>query len=85
MRRAARLSDLLPRLPGALTHVFVPYGVIDPEKCAVLQDALDAGLMPVSAIRFFRFTRVLGIRLVVSLVMAPLCCVIVAADKGRSD
>ena len=59
----ARLSDLLPQLPSDLSHVFVPYGGIDPEKRArdpagtaeinvvsvigVLRDALDAGLIPV--------------------------------------
>ncbi|MGE3303767.1 MAG: NAD(P)-dependent oxidoreductase, partial [Hyphomonadaceae bacterium] len=58
-----RLSDLLPQLPGDLTHVFAPYGAINPEAIArdparfaainvagmigVLKDALDAGLKPV--------------------------------------
>ena len=57
-----RLSELLPRLPD-LSHVFVPYGLIDPEACArdpagtavvnvvsviqVLKDVIDAGLTPI--------------------------------------
>jgi dTDP-4-dehydrorhamnose reductase len=58
-----RLADLLPTLPGDLSHVIVPFGAIDMEGCArdpkatsavnvvavigVLKDALDAGLKPV--------------------------------------
>src|SRR5450755_1290280 len=29
-----RLSELLDALPKDITHVFVPFGMIDPEQCA---------------------------------------------------
>ncbi len=57
------LPALLSRAGSGVTHVFVPYGAIDPERCArdpagtmqtnvvgavrLLKDALDAGLTPV--------------------------------------
>lgn len=59
----ARLSELLTNLPAGITHVFVPFGLVNPEQCArdpagtfeinvasvirVLSDAIDAGLVPV--------------------------------------
>lgn len=58
-----RLAELLKRLPADITHVFVPFGLVNPEQCArdpagsaeinvesvirVLGDALNAGLIPV--------------------------------------
>ncbi len=58
-----RLGDLLDRVGSGVTHVFVPYGAIDPERCArdpagtmavnvvsvvrLLKEAMDAGLTPV--------------------------------------
>ena len=58
-----RLSELLETLPKDITHVFVPFGMIDPEQCArdpagtrtvnvdsairLMQDAFTAGLVPV--------------------------------------
>lgn len=60
---AGRLAELLKRLPPDITHVFVPFGLVNPEQCArdpagsaevnvesvirVLGDALNAGLIPV--------------------------------------
>ena len=60
---ADRLPDLLRALPGDVTHVFVPFGMVNPEDCArdpaatrsvnvdgvirVMADALSAGLVPV--------------------------------------
>ena len=58
-----RLTELLKQLPADITHVFVPFGLVNPEQCArdpagsaevnvesvirVLGDALNAGLIPV--------------------------------------
>ena len=58
-----RLSDLLGGLPADLTHVFVPFGVADPDQCArdpagtrmlnvdraicLMEDAFAAELVPV--------------------------------------
>jgi len=58
-----RLSELRKRLPADITHVFVPFGLVNPEQCArdpsgtaeinvasvlrVLDDALKIGLLPV--------------------------------------
>ena len=58
-----RLAELLKQLPADVTHVFVPFGLVNPEQCArdpmgsaeinvasvirVLGDVLDAGLVPV--------------------------------------
>ena len=58
-----RLSELLDALPRDITHVFVPFGMIDPEQCArdpagtrtvnvdsaihLMEDAFSAGLVPV--------------------------------------
>ncbi len=58
-----RLSDLLEVLPGTFTHVFVCYGLVNPDQCArdpsgtaiinvesmirVLSDAQSAGLIPI--------------------------------------
>ena len=58
-----RLSDLLRALPEDITHVFVPFGTINPEQCArdpagtrrvnvdsvirLLEDAFSAGLVPI--------------------------------------
>ena len=58
-----KLVDLLRRLPSDISHVFVPFGTVNPELCAkepeatagtnvdavirVLRDALDAGLVPI--------------------------------------
>ena len=60
---AGRLSELLGALPQDLTHVFVPFGIVNPEQCArdpaaarrvnvdgvirLLEDAFAAGLKPV--------------------------------------
>jgi dTDP-4-dehydrorhamnose reductase len=59
----ARLSDLLTSLADDVTHVFVPFGMINPEQCArdpdgtakinvhstigVIEEAFSAGLMPI--------------------------------------
>ena len=29
-----RLSELRKRLPADITHVFVPFGLVNPEQCA---------------------------------------------------
>src|SRR5579863_6752586 len=58
-----RLVELLEQLPAEISHVFVPFGLVNPEQCArdpagsaeinvasvirVLDDALNAGLVPV--------------------------------------
>jgi dTDP-4-dehydrorhamnose reductase len=58
-----RLAELLKQLPANISHVFVPFGLVNPEQCArdpagsavinvtsvirVLDDALNAGLIPV--------------------------------------
>ena len=58
-----RLSELRKQLPADMSHVFVPFGLVNPEQCAhdpsgtaeinvvsvirVLEDALTAGLVPV--------------------------------------
>jgi dTDP-4-dehydrorhamnose reductase len=58
-----RLSELLHALPNDITHVFVPFGTINPEQCArdpvgtravnvdsvirLMADAFAAGLMPI--------------------------------------
>jgi dTDP-4-dehydrorhamnose reductase len=58
-----RLSELLNPLPNDITHLFVPFGIINPEQCArdpaaarmvnvesvirLLEDAFLAGLVPV--------------------------------------
>lgn len=58
-----RLPELLSALPGDITHVFVPFGLIDPEQCArdpggtrmvnvdsvirLLEDAFSAELLPI--------------------------------------
>lgn len=60
---SGRLAELLKQLPADMTHVFVPFGLVNPEQCArdpsgsaeinvasvvrVLDDALNAGLVPV--------------------------------------
>lgn len=60
-----RFRDLLARLPGAFTHAIFLHGIIDVERCAadpigtarvnveglqhMIDDALDAGLVPVFA------------------------------------
>jgi dTDP-4-dehydrorhamnose reductase len=60
---SGRLAELCRRLPAKMTHVFVPFGLVNPEQCArdpagsaeinvtsvirVLDDALNAGLVPV--------------------------------------
>ena len=58
-----RLPELLKQLPADISHVFVPFGLVNPEQCArdpagsaeinvasvtrVLDDAFNAGLIPV--------------------------------------
>lgn len=58
-----RLGELRKQLPADMSHVFVPFGLVNPEQCArdpsgtaeinvvsvirVLEDALTAGLVPV--------------------------------------
>jgi dTDP-4-dehydrorhamnose reductase len=58
-----RLSELLRALPNDITHVFVPFGMINPEQCArdpagtrtvnvdsvirLMEDAFAAGLVPI--------------------------------------
>src|ERR1700688_5040636 len=58
-----RASDLLCALPKDITHVFVPFGTINPEQCArdpagtrttnvdsvirLMEDAFAAGLVPI--------------------------------------
>jgi len=60
---AGRLSDLLGAVPNDITHVFVPFGVSNPEACAIdpegtrrinvdgairlVEDAFRAGLVPI--------------------------------------
>ena len=58
-----RLSELLGALPNDITHVFVPFGISNPEACAIdpegtrrinvdgairlMQDAFSAGIVPI--------------------------------------
>jgi dTDP-4-dehydrorhamnose reductase len=58
-----RLSELLSALPRDITHVFVPFGITNPEQCArdpagtravnvdgairLMEDAFSAGLVPI--------------------------------------
>ena len=58
-----RLSELLSALPRDITHVFVPFGMINPEQCAsdpvgtkkvnvdsvirLMEDTFSAGLVPI--------------------------------------
>jgi dTDP-4-dehydrorhamnose reductase len=60
---SGRLSELLNALPNDITHVFVPFGMINPEQCArdpaatrtvnvdgvirLMEDAFSAGLVPI--------------------------------------